>query len=147
MIFASALAIAFATYAVPFLGFPLSLGLPVLTYRVRRFLWPSVTDRASRVCSVLAWVGLWLPALVDFFTPWFYANGMAVSTSWLLIPLAGPDSIDAVLMPALAATGVIMLGLLLSAVIRRPWPWVLAAWLAPWVHQFMLSLIPHTFIA
>jgi hypothetical protein len=96
MIFASALVIAFATYAVPFLGFPLSLGLPVLTYRVRQFLWPSVTDRTSRVCSFLAWVGLWLPALVDFFTPWFYANGVEISTSWLIIPLAGPDSIDAV---------------------------------------------------
>jgi hypothetical protein len=125
----------------------MSVALPVLTHQFRRYLWPSVTPRTSLVFSVLAWVGLWLPGLFGFFTPLFYAAGIEISTSWLIIPLAGPDRMAAVLGPAFAATGVMMLGLLISALIRRPWPWVLAAWLAPWVHQAVLSLIPHQFIA
>jgi hypothetical protein len=85
--------------------------------------------------------------MVDFFSPVFYSRGIEISTSWLIIPLAGPDSGAAVLWPALAATGVMVLGLLLTTLIRRPWPWVLAAWLAPWAHQLVLSQIPHQFIA
>jgi hypothetical protein len=146
-ILAAILAIAAATYALPFYGLPLSVALPVLTHQARERLWPRVTPRTSLVCSVLAWVGLWLPAMVDFFSPVFYSRGIEISTSWLIIPLAGPDSGAAVLWPALAATGVMVLGLLLTTLIRRPWPWVLAAWLAPWAHYLVLSQIPHQFIA
>ena len=147
VILASMAAVATATYAVPFYGFPLSVALPVLTHQARQRLWPTVSPRTSLVCSVLAWVGLWLPAMLDFFTPLFYANDIGISTSWLIIPLVGPDSAAAVLWPASAATGVMGLGLVVTMVIRRPWPWVLAAWVAPWAHQWVLSLVPHQFTA
>jgi hypothetical protein len=48
--------------------------------------------------------------------------------------------------PALVAGGFLVLGLLVSAAWRRPWPWLLAAWLAPWVHQATLSAVPSDYL-
>ena len=149
---AGMVAVAVVTYLVPFFGFPLSVLLPVLTHQARQRLWPTVSDRTSVVCSVLAWVGLWWAAVVDMggaFIGWspFYDRGIEISTSWLLLPLAGPDNGAAWLWPPLAAAGVMVLGLAMSALVRRPWPWVLAAWVAPWVHLLVISQIPHTYIA
>jgi hypothetical protein len=152
LMLAGMVAIAVATYLVPFFGFPLSVLLPVLAHQARRRLWPAVSPRTSVVCSILAGVGLWWPAVVDMggaFIGWspFYDRDIEISTSWLLLPLGGPDNGAAWLWPALAAAGVIVLGLALSALVRRPWPWVLAAWVAPWVHLLVISQIPHTYIA
>jgi hypothetical protein len=145
-IFAGAVLLALLTYAAPFFGFVLSLALPVVTHRGRRYLWPSTSRRTSLVCSLLAWVGLWLPAIVDFSTPLFYEAGLQVSTSWLIIPLCGPDSPAAWFVPAVAAATVCALGLAAAMAHRRPWAWLAAAWLAPWVHYAAFSLMATEFV-
>ena len=142
-VFAAVLGIALATYAVPFLGFLLSMTLPVVTDAARRHLWPTVSRRTSLVCSMLVWVGLWLPAIVGFFIPLL---GVEISTTWLIIPLCGPDTPAAWFLPALTATAVVTLGLAATMVLRRPWALLAAAWLAPWVHHAVMSSIPHEFV-
>ena len=134
------------TYALPFVGLPISLALPLITHGSRRYLWSSVSPRTSLICSILAWTGLWLPGLADFLTPLFYLAHIEISTTWLILPLCGPANLAATTLPALAATAVCTIGLLTSAVNRRPWPWVVAAWLAPWTHQTVFLLIPHEII-
>ncbi len=133
-----------ATYGIPFFGPMASLLLIWLTHEARRLLWPSATERQSIAASVLAWVGLWLPGLLYTFTPLHHEADISFSTSWLIIPLCGPDNVNALVLPAAAATAVCLLGL--ASARCRPWPWVLAAWLAPWAHLAVFSLIPHSFI-
>lgn len=145
-VFAGAVLLALLTYAAPFYGVALSLALPVVTHLGRRHLWPDACRRTSLVCSLLAWVGLWLPAIVDFSTPLFYNAGIQISTSWLLIPLCGPDSRAAWFVPAAAAATVCALGLAVAMAQRRPWAWLAAAWLAPWAHYAVLSLMSTEFI-
>ena len=132
-------------YAMPFVGLLTSLCLPFVTHTSRRHLWPEASNTYSIVWSLLAWAGLWLPGLVDFFTPAFYAAGVEVSTTWLIIPLCGPTGLSAVLVPALAAAVTCLAGLLGAVVTRRGWSWVVAAWLAPWVHYLVFSQLPHEF--
>ena len=145
-VFAAAVLLALLTYAAPFYGFAISLALPVVTHRGRRFLWPATSRQTSLVCSLLAWVGLWLPAIVDFSTPLFFNAGVQISTSWLIIPLCGPDSLAAWFLPAAAAAAVCAGGLAWAMVHGRPWAWLVAAWLAPWVHQVVLSLMSTEFV-
>ena len=113
-------------YTIPLLGVIVSLLLTLLiTARVRSRLWPRCSAPAARWCSVLAIVGLWLPALSSF--TFAEPNTML----WLLIPLCAPEQMSAYLIPALAATAVSFVGAGASALARHPWPWVLAAWVAP----------------
>ncbi|MBA2560617.1 MAG: hypothetical protein H0V07_12185 [Propionibacteriales bacterium] len=132
-------------YAVPFFGLLASLCLPFVTHTSRRHLWPEASNTYSIVWSLLAWAGLWLPGLVDFFTPAFDAAGMEVSTTWLIIPLCAQTGLSAVLVPALAAAVTCLAGLLGAVVTRRGWSWVVASWVAPWVHYLVLSQLPHEF--
>ena len=127
------------SYGAPFLGAQISLVLFFFPAMLGPRVWQT-TKRASWAWSGAAWLGLWLPALVGFFTPFF------ISTTWLLIPLCGPDSNAALFLPALAAAAICLPGALASMLTRRPWPWVAAAWLAPWIHQLVFSLIPSEFI-
>jgi hypothetical protein len=138
----------FIAYALPFFGLFASLGLPFVTHSYRRYLWPQASKTRSLTWSLVAWVGLWLPGLLYFFTPVFDGAlaGKEVSTFWLMIPLCAPDSLNAVLLAALAAAVTGLAGLLGSVATRHPWPWVAAAWLAPWVHQLVSSQIPHEFL-
>jgi hypothetical protein len=152
LLLAGLVAVAVAAYTIPFFGFPLSVLLGVLTHQARQRLWPGVSPRTSVIWSVLAVVGIWWPAVVDMggafvaFNP-FYDRGIIISTSWLLLPIGGPDNTAAWVWPALVAAGVLLLGLVLTVFSRRPWPWLLAAWSAPWVHMWVISQIPHTWIA
>jgi hypothetical protein len=139
-------AVAGCAYAIPLIGLPLSLILPLLTHRLRRYLWSPVPSRSSLIWSLVAWAGLWWPALLGLFTPLLSWAGIEISTSWLIIPLCGPDNLAAVIVPALAAAVVCALGAAGASVIRHPWPWVLTAWLAPWAHQLTLALLPHEMI-
>jgi len=132
-------------YAVPFIGLLASLGLPLATHTSRRHLWPEASNIHSMTWSLLAWVGLWLPGLVDFFTPALYTAGVEVSTTWLIIPLCAPSDSNAVLIPALASAVTCLAGLLGAVATRRGWPWVAGAWLAPWVHYLVFSQLPHEF--
>ena len=139
----------FIAYALPFLGLFASLGIPFVTHSSRRYLWPQASDATSKAWSVLAWVGLWLPALFTFFTPMFAGSeeggGPEASTLWLVMPLCAPDSLNALLLPAMAAAVTCLAGLSGAVAIRRGWLWVAAAWLAPWVHQLVFSQIPNEF--
>ena len=139
----------FIAYAVPFFGLFASLALPFVTHSSRRYLWPQASDASSKAWSVLAWVGLWLPALLSFFTPMFAGSdeggGVEASTLWLVMPLCAPDSLNALLLPAVAAAVTCLVGLSGAVAIRRGWLWVAAAWLAPWAHQLLFSQIPHEF--
>lgn len=136
-------------YALPFFGLLASLCLPFVTHASRRHLWPDASNTHSITWSLLAWVGLWLPGLLSVFTPVFAGSegdgGLEVSTVWLVIPLCAPDSLNAVLLPALAAAVTCLAGLLVTVAARWGWPWVAAAWLAPWVHYLVFTQIPHEF--
>ena len=140
----------FVAYAVPFLGFLASLCLPFVTHKARRWLWPEATSGLSIAWSVMAGVGLWLPGLLSLFTPMLAGSeeggGFEASTLWLVMPLCAPDNLAAVLLPALAAAVTCLAGLLGAVATRRGWPWVAAAWLAPWVHQLVFTQFPHEFI-
>lgn len=132
-------------YAIPVVGLLASMLLPLVTHKARRYLWPEASNTHSIVWSLLAWAGLWLPGLVDFFTAAFSATGVEVSTAWLILPLCGPTG-PAVPIPALAAAVTCLAGLLGTVVTGRGWSWVIAAWLAPWVHLLVFSWLPHEFI-
>ena len=132
-------------YALPLFGLLASLCLPLATHASRRHLWHEASITSSVVWSLVAWAGLWLPGLVDLFTPAFSAAGVEVSITWLIIPLCAPSGLNAVLLPALAAALTCLAGLLAAVATRRGWPWVVAAWLAPWVHYLALSWISHDF--
>lgn len=132
-------------YAVPSLGLLASLCLPLVTHRFRHHLWPEASTARSIGWSVLAWAGLWAPALTDLFTPAFRAAGVDVSTTWLVIPLCAPTGLGAVVVPAVASAVTCGAGLLCALATRRRWVWVVAAWLAPWAHQLVYSRLPHEF--
>lgn len=140
----------FIAYALPFFGFFASMCVPLLTHAARRYLWPETPSAYSIAWSVMAWVGLWLPAVLSFFTPALAGpeegGGFEVSTMWLVIPLCAPDSLNALLLPALAAAVTCLAGLLGTVATRRGWPWLAAAWLAPWVHHLVFAQIPHEFV-
>jgi hypothetical protein len=96
------------------------------------------------IWSLIAWLGLWLRGLLSVFTPVFAgsaAEGDSFEPSivWLVIPLCTPDSLTAVLLPALAVAVTCFAGLLGTVTTRRAWPWVATAWLAPWVHHAVFS--------
>lgn len=145
MVFGIALLVLIA-YALPFFGFLASLCLPFVTQTYRRHLWSKASSTYSMAWSLLAWAGLWLPGLVHFFTPAFYEVGVEVSIAWLIIPLCEPIGLNAVLVPASAAAVTCLVGLLGAVATRHAWPWVAAAWLAPWVHYLVFSQIPHEFL-
>src|SRR5262245_46820249 len=77
-VFACVVGIALLTYATPFYGVMLSMTLPLVTHLGRRHLWPSASRPTSLVCSLLAWVGLWLPTILDFSTALFFNAGVEV---------------------------------------------------------------------
>ena len=139
----------FIAYALPLLGFLASLSLPFVTHAARRYLWPEATSAHSMVWSLMGWAGLWLPALLSILTLVFAGSEedgrLEVSTIWLVMPLCSPESLNAVMLPALAAAVTCLAGLLGAVASRRGWPWVAAAWLAPWVHYLVFTQIPHEF--
>ncbi len=139
----------FIAYTLPFLGFFASLSLPFVTHAARRYLWPEAPRALSIAWSLLGWAGLWLPALLSTYalvsTGSEEGGGFEVSTVWLLMPLCAPDSLNAVLLPALAAAAACLAGALGTTATRRGWPWVAAAWLAPWVHYLVATRIPGDF--
>ncbi len=146
MLFAVATVVLVA-YALPFLGLLASLALPFATHAARGYLWPDALSGRSITWSLMAWAGLWLPSLLSILTQVFAgsegAGGLEVSTLWLVLPLCAPDSLYAVLLPALAAAVTCLAGLLGAVTTRRGWPWIAAAWLAPWVHHLISIQIPH----
>src|SRR5687768_7941984 len=97
----------FIAYALPFIGFLPSMGLPFMTHKFRHYLWPQTSQGSSLAWSVMAWAGLWVAGLLSIVTPVLDGPGeggeFEVSTQWLVIPLCAPDSLNAVLLPALAA--------------------------------------------
>ena len=137
----------FIAYALPLLGFLASMCIPFLTHKARRHLWPETLRDQSIAWSVVAWVGLWLSGLISTIAPVLAGpgegGGFEASTLWLVMPLCAPDSLNAVLLPALAAAVTCLAGLLGAVATRRAWPWVAAAWLAPWVHYLVFAQIPH----
>lgn len=139
----------FIGYALPFFGFFASLSLPFVTHAARRYLWPEAPRAHSVIWSLMGWAGLWLPALLSIVALVSAGseevNGLQASTMWLVMPLCVPDTLNAVLLPALAAAVTCLVGLEGAAATRRVWPWVAAAWLAPWVHYLVSTQIPHEF--
>jgi hypothetical protein len=133
-------------YGVPFFGFLLSVVIPVIAIGQRDVLWPTVPRRVVNIAAILALMGLWLPALVDFFTPFFYARGMEVSTGWLIIPLCGPEDLVTWVLPAVAAALLVGVGVAFSVLRRTPWYWVVAMWLAPWAHMVVFYALPHEIV-
>jgi len=133
-----------AYFVVPFFGAALSLAIPITTHAARRQLWRNTSSTSSAAWSWLAWVGLWWPGVLTLFGP-FQATeeggGIDVATAWLVMPLCGPASLSGILLPAVAASVTALGGLLGVLMTRRPWPWVAALWLAPWIYHGVFSLI------
>jgi hypothetical protein len=129
-------------YGVPLYGLLLSLAVLIALLVVRRELWGGAVPR-SALLAVLVWVGLWLPAISDFFTGWYWTlAGRDLSTAWLILPMQGPaDIIVGTLVPALAAAVVFAVGLTVSAVMDRPWLVIVGAWLAPWAHELAFTMV------
>jgi hypothetical protein len=138
--------VVFIAYTVPFFGLVASLCIPFVTHTSRRHLWPEASNVYSIAWSLLAWAGLWLPGVFGLFTSGSSAAGDPVSTTWLIIPLCAPTGLSAVVVPALAASVTCLAGLIGAAVTGRGWSWVVAAWLAPWVHYLVFSQLPHEFL-
>jgi hypothetical protein len=121
----------FLAFTIPPIGFLTSLLLPLLAARVRSRLWPRTSSITSQLCSALAVIGLWVPAMLFLF------SGGRVgfeATVWLIIPLCAPTG-SGLLVPALLATTVYLAGLATSTLIRHPGPWVLGAWAAPVAYE------------
>ncbi len=131
-----------AGYGVPFFGLPVSLLIPLAAYQFGGHLWPDTPGRRRIGLGFLGWLGLWLPAIAYITTPLLSAAGLDLSTGWLVIPLCGPTASLAVVIPAVAASLVVAAGATTSALGRTPWPWVMAAWLAPWAHQLAFAACP-----
>ena len=129
-------------YGVPFYGILLSLAVPTVMYIGRRELW-NATARRIPLIAVLVWIGLWLPAISYSLTGWYaMLTGRDLSTAWLLIPLCGPTPIVVgTLVPALAAAVVFAVGLAVSGVANRPWLVIVGAWLAPWAHELVFTMV------
>jgi hypothetical protein len=134
------------TYGVPLWGLPTSVILAILTFSLRRQLWPGGSGGRDATCAALGLVGLWWPGMTYFLTGWA-GPAAETSTAWLIIPLCGPDGYAQWFIPALTASVAAGAGLWTAIARRQPWFWVLGAWLAPWVHQLTLSLMPnHEFV-
>jgi hypothetical protein len=137
-------------YGIPFFGFVISvvfLGIPAIAIAQRKVLWPTVPPRAVAIAAFLALSGLWLPALLDFFTGIFYYSlGVEVSTGWLILPLCGPENLVTWVLPAVAATVLVNVGVVISAHRHTPWAWVAVMWLAPWAHMAVFYALPHEII-
>ena len=71
---------------------------------------------------VLVWVGLWLLAIDNFLTGWYWnLTGREASTAWLLLPLCGPVPYAVgTPVPAVAATMVLAVGLTVSGAVNPP---------------------------
>lgn len=131
-------------YALPFYGFLASVLVPAVAHAQRERLWPGVRRAASTTAAFLVWFGLWSPGLLALFVPFLLGGGaegtrVDPSTLWLVLPLCGPDTVAAILVPALAAGGVAFAGLAVSVTRNRPAVWVVAAWVAPWAHHLVFT--------
>ena len=124
------------TYGLPFFGFWLSFLIPLLVHVKREALWGAAGPRWPWL-AVLLWVGLWWPAVSYYLTGGWYwhVTGRDLSTSWLLLPLCGPDSVPGFIVPALVAPAVFGAALAASVRLRRPWLLLVGAWAAPWAHE------------
>lgn len=132
----------FLGYGVPFFGVILSSAAAVVLYVGRNELWDVGVPRTP-LLAVLAWIGLWLPAISYLFTGWYwYLTGRDISTAWLLFPMQGPANfVVGTLVPASAAVVVFAVGLNVAAVTDRPWLVVVGAWLAPWAHELAFNMV------
>jgi hypothetical protein len=132
-------------YGIPFLGFLVSGPLILATVVTRRrILWPAGTPgRGPFFGGVVAVTGLWLPGLLGFVTPVFYWLGVEVSTSWLIIPLCGPELAVTWVLPAVAASLFVGAAVAISARPNLQGLWLVAMWLAPWVHMAVFQVLPH----
>lgn len=128
---------------LPLVGLVASLGLALrLVPAAGRRLWEPGRSALWGV-ALLGFAAMWLPAVLAL-------TGLARrlveeesafplgSTAWLLLPLCAPEQ---QLPPALVATAVFTVGAVVSAVVRRPWPWVLGALLSPLSYDAALSVL------
>ena len=94
---------------------------------MRTRLWPRTSPFIGHLCAALAGIGLWLPALLTVASLGRVGSDAA---TWLSIPLCAPSGV-ALLVPAAPAAAAYLVGLIVSAILQNPWPWVLGAWTAP----------------
>ena len=97
---------------------------------MRTRLWPRTSPFIGHLCETLAVTGLWLPALLAVASLGRVGSDAA---TWLSIPLCAPSGV-ALLVPAAPAVAAYLVGLIVSAILQNPWPWVLGAWTAPWAY-------------
>ena len=122
---------ALVIYTLPLIGLLASLLLPLFASEARSRLWPRISPFTTRLCSGLALIGLWLPALVFLLSSGRVWPG---ATVWLIIPLCAPSG-SALWVPALVAISAYLVGLAVSTIAQHPWPWVVGAWAAPLAYE------------
>lgn len=122
---------ALVIYTLPLIGLLASLLLPLFASEARSRLWPAISPFTTRLCSGLAVIGLWLPALVFLLSSGRVGSG---ATVWLILPLCAPSG-SALWVPALGAISTYLVGLAVSTVVRHPWPWVVGAPVAPLAYE------------
>lgn len=114
-------------FTLPVVGFVTSLLLPFFAARSRSRLWPGTSPIMGQVAAALAVTGLWLPAVLAVTTSGQLGSA---ATTWVLIPLCAPAG-AALVVPAVSAVAVYLVGTTVGVILRTPWPWVLGAWTAP----------------
>ncbi|HET7327424.1 MAG TPA: hypothetical protein VFJ14_09075 [Nocardioidaceae bacterium] len=117
-------------FTIPLVGGAVTLLLPLIAAHLRPRLWRAASRAVVHTCSALVLLGLWLPALLAIVSQGQVALPGS-GTVWLLIPLCAPVGPASWLAPALLATGLTLVGSAVSVAVRHPWPWLVAAWLAP----------------
>lgn len=128
-------------FALPFYGLPASLVALKLGVPRGAALWTRRGEPAVSM-AVLGAAALWLLPLLSFVGLFYALLGEEASnaigtTSWLFIPLCGPVDMTT---PAVVAFTVYAAGAAASAVVRKPWPWLLGGLAANIAYDLTMHL-------
>ncbi len=149
-------------FVLPFLGPWLSMTAVVLAVRHGGHRLWSTEGARRRWLAPLAIAALWWPGLltIGFFLSFGdqlgspeTSEGLQLvtglletvgATYWLFLPLTAPAD---VLSPAVATCAVLAGGAVVSAYVRRPWPWLLGALAAPLAYAGVLLALRIPFLS
>jgi hypothetical protein len=122
-----------APLIVPFFGVLASISTLLLAPALGPGVWPGITRRRATGYTFLALMTFWVLPILSF-------NGVGdLSSGWFIIPLCGPASTVAWLVPTGAALLVYAIGCVVSVRRALPVAWVAAAALAMVAYEVLLA--------